>query len=173
MAGMKWTRQYHGMISAPLRPADVFGGFVLFQVVRASLMATGFIVAAALLGAVSSPWAPLAIVAGALTAAAIAAPIGAWAATRESDMGFSLVFRLVIMPLFLFSGTFFPVSELPDVLQKLVVISPLYHGVELARAATTGVYEAGSLAGHVAALVLFIAVGSWFGARTFTRRLGS
>lgn len=173
MAGMKWTRQYHGMIAAPLRPADVFGGFVLFQVVRAALMGTGFIIAAALLGAVSSPWAPLAIVAGALTAAAIAAPIGAWAATRESDMGFSLVFRLVIMPLFLFSGTFFPVSELPDVLQKLVVISPLYHGVELARAATTGVYEAGSLLGHVAALAAFIVVGSWFGARTFSRRLGS
>jgi lipooligosaccharide transport system permease protein len=173
MAGMKWTRQYHGMTSAPLRPADVFGGFVLFQVLRAALMGAGFIVAAALLGAISSPWAPLAIVASGLTAAAICAPVGAWAATRESDMGFSLVYRLVILPLFLFSGTFFPVSELPGVLQRLVVLSPLWHGVELARAATTGVYEADSLLGHVAALGAFILAGSWWGVRTFTRRLAS
>jgi len=173
MAGMKWTRQYHGMISAPLRPADVFGGFVLFQVLRGALMGTGFIIAAALLGAVKSPWAPLAIGAAALTAAAISAPIGAWAATRDSDMGFSLVFRLVILPLFLFSGTFFPVSELPAALEKLVVLSPLYHGVELARAATTGQYEAVPILGHIAALAVFIVVGSWFGVRTFSRRLSS
>jgi lipooligosaccharide transport system permease protein len=108
-----------------------------------------------------------------LTAWSFAAPLTAYSASRENDVTFSLVIRLIVQPLFLFSGTFFPVEQLPSWLRSLVVLSPLYHGVELCRAATTGTGDPVALAGHVAALALLIAVGWWFGVRTFTRKLAS
>jgi len=70
----------------------------------------------------------------------------------------------------LFSGTFFPISQLPEWLQKVALASPLYHGVELARAATTGVFDS-SMWAHLAVLGVYIAVGSVFGIRTYSNRL--
>ena len=65
-----------------------------------------------------------------------------------------------MLPLFLFSGTFFPISQLPDWLQPLAWLSPLWHGVELCRAATTGSSpSAGTVVGHVAVLVACVAAG--------------
>ena len=69
--------------------------------------------------------------------------------------------RLGILPLFLFSGTFFPISELPNWLEPLALLSPLWHGVELARAATTGDFDALAIVVHVAFLVGVTAAG-WF-----------
>jgi lipooligosaccharide transport system permease protein len=106
-----------------------------------------------------------------LGAVSIAAPLAAFSATQNSDAGFAPIFRLVVFPLFLFSGTFFPVSLLPDWGQGLVVLSPLWHSVELCRAATTGRGVGWVDLGHVAALVACIATGAVWGRRTFTRRL--
>jgi len=75
-----------------------------------------------------------------------------------------------VFPLFLFSGTFFPVSLLPDWARWLVVFSPLWHAVELCRAATTG-HGSWADVGHVAALGACLLAGAWWGHRTFTRRL--
>jgi lipooligosaccharide transport system permease protein len=122
---------------------------------------------------VPSPWGVFAIPASALCGAAVAAPIAAFSATQETDVTFSLIMRLGIIPLFLFSGAFFPISQLPEWAQKLAVLSPLWHGVELCRAATTGHAHAAAVVGHVAALFAFIAVGAFFGRRTFTRRLAA
>jgi len=73
--------------------------------------------------------------------------------------------------MFLFSGTFFPVDQLPTGLQVLARITPMWHAVELCREATTGTLGAVPVVVHVAYLAAFIAVGSWFGVREFTRRL--
>jgi lipooligosaccharide transport system permease protein len=82
------------------------------------------------------------------------------------------VMRLGIIPLFLFSGTFFPLEQLPAGLRPVAWVTPLWHGVELCRGLTTG--EAGLAAlGHVAVLAAFVAVGSWWGRMTFTRRLAA
>jgi lipooligosaccharide transport system permease protein len=86
-------------------------------------------------------------------------------------MTFPLILRLGIVPLFLFSGTFFPVDELPAGLRAASAVSPLWHGVELCRAATTGSVEWGAAAVHVAVLVGCIGAGWWWGRRTFTRKL--
>ena len=85
-----------------------------------------------------------------------------------------MIMRLGILPLFLFSGTFFPISELPDWLEPLAVLSPLWHGVELARRATTGDLEplCRSFV-HIACLVACVAAGWYAGTRTFTRRLAA
>jgi lipooligosaccharide transport system permease protein len=173
MAGAKWLRFYHGMTATPITAGDVFGGFVIWQAIRTVLAATVFLAVAALLGAIPSAWGILAIPATALTAAAFCAPIGAFSVTQESDFSFPVIMRLGILPLFLFSGTFFPISELPDWLEPFVVLSPLWHGVEIARSATTGDVEIGPMLVHVVVLVAFITAGWLAGTRTFTRRLAS
>jgi lipooligosaccharide transport system permease protein len=173
MAGTKWIRVFHAMVATPIRPSDVYLGVLLWTAVRAAGGALVFLVIAGLLGGVDSLWAPLAIPAAALCAAAFAAPLAAFAATQETDFRFPVIMRLGIVPLFLFSGTFFPVSELPDWLEPLCVLSPLWHGVELCRAATTGVGDGWALLGSVVALAALVAAGCAWGVRAFSRKLAS
>ena len=173
MAGTKWLRTFHGMVATPLAPTDVFAGHVLWVAIRSVLSAGAFLLVAALLGAVPSVEGLLAVPVAALCATAFAAPLAAYAASQDSELTFVLVMRLGVMPLFLFSGTFFPISQLPGWLQGLAVLSPLWHGVELARSATTGQIDVADATGHVLALLVVIALGCWAGARTWRRRLGA
>lgn len=171
MGGMKWVRTFHGAAATPLRPGDVFGGWVLWIGALEALNAAIFVAIAALLGAVPSLWGVLAVPAAALTALAFAAPLSAYSSVQDSDQAFPVVMRVGILPLFLFSGTFFPVDQLPEVLQPVAWFSPLWHGVELCRGATTGSLHAGTATGHVAYLAMCVAVGCWFGVRNFASRL--
>lgn len=171
MGGIKWMGQFQAMVATPISPGAVYMGEVLWTVARSAIGATMFFVAAVLLGGVPSPWGVLAIPAAALTAFAAAAPLTAWAAKQENDVPFSIVARLGIMPVFLFSGTFFPIDQLPAALRPLVVVSPLWHGVELARDATTGQWDPLAVVFHVAVLCAFVAVGWCWGTRTFAERL--
>ncbi len=172
MAGTKWIRTYHGMVATPLSATDVFVGHVVWAGVRAAVAATAFLAVAAALGGVPSAWGVVALPAAVLTATAFAAPLAAFAGTQDTDVSFPVIMRLGVMPLFLFSGTFFPVAQLPGAVQPVAWISPLWHGVELCRAATTGSGMAPIVAaGHVAALGACAAAGCWWGSRTFGRRL--
>lgn len=171
MAGIKWLGTFQAMVAAPISPGAVYGGQVLWNVIRSTLGAALFLGAAAVLGGVPSAWGLLAIPAAALCALSVAAPLTAWAATQETDIPFSVVARLGIVPVFLFSGTFFPVDQLPSGFRPLVALSPLWHGVELCRDATTAQWRPGAQAVHVLVLVVLTAVGWRWGSRTFTERL--
>ena len=170
MSGFKWMRHYHAMSAAVPRPADIYDGVVAWLGVHVALSSSAFLVVAVILGGVHSAWAPLAVPAAVLGALALGAPLAAFSATQESDAAFSPIMRLAVFPLFLFSGTFFPVSLLPGWGQGLVVLSPLWHAVELCRAATTGRGSWVDVA-HVAALVACVVAGGMWGHRTFARRL--
>jgi lipooligosaccharide transport system permease protein len=171
MAGTKWVRFFHGVVATPVSAADVYGGFVVWAGVRATMGAAGFVAVAALLGGVASPWGVLAIPAAVLLATAFTAPLVAFAATQTTDISFAVIIRLVIVPLFLFSGTFFPVSQLPHWLRPAVRFSPLWHGVELCRAFTTGHISWSAAGVHVVVLVGIVVAGWLWGTRTFTRKL--
>jgi lipooligosaccharide transport system permease protein len=171
LARVKWSRQYFGASATPIEPSELCAGFVAWAAVRAFLGGAAFVAVAALVGAVPSAWGVLAVPAAALCAAAFAAPLAAFSVLQQRDSAFPMVMRLGVLPLFLFSGTFFPVDRLPDALEPLVVCSPLWHGVELARAATTGHADAPAAGAHVAVLALVVGAGIVAGARTFTRRL--
>lgn len=172
MARLKWLGSYQAMVATPITPGDAFRGWVLWIGLRTSIAATAFLVVAAVVGAVPSPAGVLAVPAAVLCAVAFAAPLGAYSAGQDTDITFTIVMRLGVIPLFLFSGTFFPVEQLPDALEPLAWLSPLWHGIELTRAATTG--EAGPvgvLVVHVVVLAALVAVGISLGSRAFTRRL--
>lgn len=172
MGRLKWLGSYQAMVATPITPGDAFRGWVLWIGLRTSIAATAFLAVAAVVGAVPSATGILAVPAAVLCAISFAAPLGAFCATQDTDITFTIVMRLGVIPLFLFSGTFFPVEQLPDALEPLVWLSPLWHGVELARAATTG--AAGDptvLVAHVGVLAAVVSAGVALGSRTFTRRL--
>ena len=104
---------------------------------------------------------------------AFAAPIAAFTATQKTPIYFNALFRFVITPLFLFSGTFFPVSSLPLFLQPIAWLTPLYHGVSLTRALSLGTISEDPLLAvvNVLFLTVFVVVGTWFAMRTIGRRL--
>jgi lipooligosaccharide transport system permease protein len=104
---------------------------------------------------------------------AFACPIAAFAATQKTPNRFSTIFRFGITPLFLFSGTFFPISTLPAALQVLAWFTPLFHGVALTRALSLGVAADDPVAMliHVTYLSVLAIVGGWLTIRTIGRRL--
>jgi lipooligosaccharide transport system permease protein len=171
MGGKKWFGHYHGMVASPLGAADVFGGYMAFVACKAGVGATVFLAVATLLGAVTSPWALGAIPVAMLCGLAFAAPLSAFAVTQETDASFGVIMRLGILPLFMFSGTLFPLDQLPAVLAVIAGALPLWHAVELCRDLTTGTPSLVGAAGHLAVLAAYAAVGCALGARAFTRRL--
>jgi lipooligosaccharide transport system permease protein len=170
MAAIKWVRTYSAMLSTSLGVSDVLFGHLGFIALRLALGAAGFLLAAALFGVWSSPLVLLAVPAAVLTGLSFAAPVMAFAATIDSDTGFALLYRLGVIPLFLFSGTFFPVRQLPGWLQVVAVASPLYHGGTLCRMLATGTLGWAELA-HAGYLAVWLAVGMVLALLAYRRRL--
>jgi len=170
---VKWNKIYLGAQASPLRPADIFRGHLVFMIMRVAMnsaLVTVFLVA---FGAARSGWVVLAWPAAVLTGLAFAAPVAAWAVTVQVETSFAYLFRFGLMPLMLFSGTFFPLSQLPAGLRALAYVTPLWHGVALCRALSLGYAARDPLGmlGHAAYLAALAAVGIWAGARTYSRRL--
>lgn len=170
MGGVKWMGQYNSMVATAMTPGDVYGGLVLAAAVRALAAATAFLAVAVLLGGATSLWTPLALVPTVVLAAATSSVLAAYSVTCQTDTSFPIIIRLGVIPLFLFSGTFFPVEQLPDGLEPLVWISPLWHAVESARDLTTGAVGAAT-ALHVGVLLAIVAAALPVGVRNFARRL--
>ncbi|HEX6870240.1 MAG TPA: ABC transporter permease [Micromonosporaceae bacterium] len=154
-----WHRQYHAMRSTPLRPADIVAGEFWFLTVRVGLPATSFLTVMAFFGTVHSWWAVAAIPAAMLTGASVTGAIMAYSATVDSDNMFALLFRFVLIPMTLFSGVFFPVSAMPLAARWCAYLSPLWHGVELCRAATLGIPTAWPALAHAAYLGGWVVIG--------------
>lgn len=171
MAGHRWLGFHRAMVASPVGPTAIAGGYLLWLFVRSAIQATVVLGVGAVLGGVESGWAFLAVPVAATTALAAAAPLSAYTATCDSDRAFDPIMRVVVTPLYLFSGVFFPSDALPIALAWFVRLFPLWHGVELARTATTGVAGEWSPLVNLAVILIW-AGGGWLAARrTFRRRL--
>jgi lipooligosaccharide transport system permease protein len=173
MGGLIWTRIFHAMHATPISPCDIALGNLLWIAARLTLIATVFTGVIVLFGAASSPLVVLAIPAAVLTGLAFAAPIAAFSATQKTPERFAAIFRFGITPLFLFSGTFFPLDSLPEAVRPLAWVTPLYHGSALTRGLALGTLLDDPLLAliHVLVLVGFVTVGAWVMIRTVERRL--
>ena len=173
MAGLLWSRVYHAMYATPISGRDVALGNLAWIVARMFIIATVFTGVIVLFGAATSPLIVLAIPSAALTGMAFATPIAAFAATQRTPEKFNAIFRFGITPLFLFSGTFYPVESLPSFLQPLAWITPLYHGVALTRGLSLGTIgqSPGMALIHLGVLVAFTVVGAWLAVRTISAKL--
>jgi lipooligosaccharide transport system permease protein len=176
MAGVIWRKNFLGTITTPLGPTDIVWGRLIWGVGRLTFTLLVFVVIAVLFGALEIGPALLAIAPGVLTGIAFTSVITAWTLTRDDGRSLSTLFRFAIVPMFLFSGTFFPISQLPDWLEPMAYVTPLFHGVELARKiALPGVNGSivtdMSMWVHVAYLGVMTAVGIYLSIRFLDRRI--
>lgn len=173
MSGLTWQKIFHGMYATPIAPRDIVVGNLAWMAIRLAMIATVFTIVMTLFGASASPLIVLAIPAAVLTGMAFAAPIAAYSATQRTPEKFNAVFRFGITPLFLFSGTFFPISNLPAVIQPVAWLSPLWHGVELSRGLAFGTVADAPLLAlvHVAVLAAIFLAGTAWAFRTVETRL--
>ena len=166
---LRYQKTYDSILSTPLGVGDVALGEVIWALLRGALYATSFIVIAALLGLVISPLAILAVPGALLIGFAFGAVGMAVSSFMRSWQDFDLV-QLVVLPMFLFSATFFPLSAYPGPLQTIVQLTPLYHGVALERALMTGAVGPENLL-NVAYLLVMGAIGLVIVARRLHRIL--
>ena len=173
LVGFKYRPIFIAMHQTSLRGRDILLGNLVFVAMRMVVTVGIYFFIIVLFGGVQSATAPAAILVAAMTGLAIAAPVSAYAATITVDRGqLPMLFRLVFMPLFLFSGTFFPLEILPTGLQVIGWVSPLWHGAQWGRVLTYGFEEPWWLTLiHFMYLAVWIVVGLVLGLKIFDRRL--
>jgi len=173
LGGFKWSRHFIAAAATPLRSGDIVVGWLSWVALRTTLVSAVYVFVAAVFGAVHSPEMVVAIPVAALTGMAFAAPATAWSATRQQDDSFSALQRFFVLPLFLFSGAFFPISQLPAGIRPIAYLLPLWHGVALCRALALGRAGLWASIGHVGVLVAFIVAGGVGSVVAFRRRLAA
>jgi lipooligosaccharide transport system permease protein len=171
MDGFTWGNAYRAMVATPLDPRDVAAGFVLRFAARAAISASGVAFVLALFEDTRSLGLIPAALVGVLCGLAFAMPIAAWTSSRDQANSFPPILRFIIIPMFLFGGAFYPITQLPDVLQVVAWATPLFHAIELSRGAVLGGLSGGMTLVHLAVLIAYIGVG-WFACvKTIRRRL--
>jgi lipooligosaccharide transport system permease protein len=171
LASVKWNPVYRGMLATPLGVGDLVAGQLTWIGLRLIQSSVLFLIVMALFGAIESPLAIFAVPAAVLTGLAFGAPICAYSASIERDTGLSTVLRFGIIPMFLFSGTFYPISQLPTAFEWIAYLTPLWHGVELCRTLCLGTAGFFASLGHVLYLSAWFVVGARLAARAFAKRL--
>lgn len=174
MAGFKWQRIYYGAQATPITPAQIAAGHIWAVCVRFGIHSSAFLLVMYAFGVLSSPWALLQIITASLGGLAMGMPIMAYVASMRDERGrVAIIQRFIVMPLFLFSGTFYPLTNLPSVLQVVGWISPIWHANELGRVLAFGqptpLWMIGLHLGYLLALI----TAAWFVVRRiYTARLG-
>ncbi|RPH36762.1 MAG: ABC transporter [Chloroflexi bacterium] len=167
---LNFEKIYDAVLATPLGVGDIALGELMWAMIRATIYAVAFIAVMLVMGLLISPWAVLALPATLFCSLAFCAAGLATTTYLRTVQDFDLPFGLVIMPMFLFSGTFFPITIYPEWLQFLVQLTPLYHCVELLRGLTTGAVEPTILA-HVGYLAVFGSVGMVIARRRLAAKL--
>ena len=171
MNKIMWGRNYEAILSTPVGIRSIVGGELAWTAFRIGSLAAVFLVVLAIFGIPRSPTAILAVPFAVLVGVAFSACLIAFTATQKNDVGFSAIFRFVINPLFLFSGTFFPLTNLPEPLRAVAWATPLFHGVELIRGSILGQLNPLTAPIHLAYLLAMFGIGAYFAERTLTRRM--
>jgi lipooligosaccharide transport system permease protein len=171
MSALTWQRTFHAAIATPVRSLDIVTGQLLWLVVRLGVVSGAFAIVMVPFGAADLPHALAMVPIAVITGLAFAMPIQAFSATQRKDNVFAVLNRFIIIPLFLFSGIFFPVTQLPWFLQPIAYATPLWHGVSLARQIAIGPIDLPLAALNLAVIGAYIGVGFAAAALTFRRRL--
>jgi lipooligosaccharide transport system permease protein len=160
LSAFKWQRKYWGVAATPITPAQMASGQLLWITLRLFISGFAYLLVITLFGVVRTPGLLAALVFAVLCGMACSAPLVAFSASHEGEgAAFTAVFRFVVLPMTLFSGTFFPISQLPGLIQPLAWISPLWHGTQLARGATLGTLTWWPAIGHLGYLLTLIVMG--------------
>ena len=177
LSGFKWQRFFLAITATPITPGQIVSGHIVWTTLKIGGSGAVYVGVIALFGGVRSAGIVPALLVAMLVGAAVTAPVTAFtAAVQNEGTAFPVLFRLVLIPMMLFSGTFFPITQLPGWVQPLAWASPLWHGTELARAAALGGGAAGQAAvlpalAHAGFLLALLAAGAAVAVVRFERRL--
>lgn len=174
MDGFKWRRTYYGPHASPLAPRQIAAGHIMAVTLRFLLQSAVYFGVVALFGAAPGGWGWVTVLVATLAGLSFGLPLMAYSASITEDKGqFALVMRLIVMPLFLFSGTFFPLDSLPLAVRWIGWISPIWHGTELGRVFSYGYPEPPLLTVLHSVVLVGLALLGWFlTRRKFTARMG-
>ncbi|HEX4250133.1 MAG TPA: ABC transporter permease, partial [Pseudonocardia sp.] len=157
LSGFKWQQVYWGMAASPITPGQVAVGHLCWIVARMLSSGLVYVLVIGLVGGVTGFGIVLALLAGVFCGAAFSAVTMAFAASVQNEgTAFASYFRFVLIPMTLFAGTFFPVSQLPVWLRPVAWVTPLWHGTELARGAALGTLHWWPALGHLAYLLAML-----------------
>jgi lipooligosaccharide transport system permease protein len=171
MGFVKWNQFYRAMLHAPHSVGDTLRAHWLMIAFNVGTSAVAFTIVAAVFGGVGSWWSLLGVPVAILTGMAFSTPLFIVAAKTDNDSVYSAIFRLVVTPLMLFSGAFFPIEQLPVWMQPAAWATPLWHGIELGRAAFLGGPVPSLWWVHMGVLLAYILVGGVLSQRAIERRL--
>jgi lipooligosaccharide transport system permease protein len=171
LGSIRWTRGYFAMLATPLQIRDIVLGHQAWMSTRVTSSCAVYLAVIAAFGGILSPLGVLSLPVCFLIGLAFSAPIAAYAATRQEDSSFVVLNRFVLVPMFLFSGTFFPVTRLPDVLRWIAYATPSWHGVDLCRSLTLGRVDWALAGVHVLYLAAWAVGGIFAALHTYRRRL--
>ncbi|MEM9034867.1 MAG: ABC transporter permease [Actinomycetota bacterium] len=173
LGGVKWVPTTHAQVATPITPAQACLGHLLWMVARVAMSVVAFYAVIVVAGATESWWVIAAVPVAVLTGTAFAACLQAWSVGRTTDTSFPNISRFVILPMFLFSGAFFPSEQLPDGVEWVKVLTPIWHGVELCRSLSLGTATLPGAALHLAVLAAFALVGAALGVHEYRKRLST
>lgn len=171
MAGFKWRKTYDAVLATPVGVPALVAGHLLWSATRVAMVSVVFGLVMVAFGVTGPVAALAAAVPGVLVGMAVNAPVTAFTANLEGDGGLPALFRFVVIPMFLFSGTFFPITQLPGWMQPVAYATPLFHGVELARAWALGSPPAVPPLVAITVLLGWFLAGALLAVRAFERRL--
>jgi lipooligosaccharide transport system permease protein len=167
---LNYERIYEGMMATPLGIRDIAIGELIWSLFRGTLYAAAFVVVMVVAGLVYSPWVVLVVPCAILLGAAFSAAGLAVTSFMRTVQDFDLPMGLVVMPMFLFGGVFFPLSVYPDWARWVIEALPLYRGVHLFRSLSTGLVSPANLF-DLAYLLVFTTIGLWIAMQQMEKRL--
>jgi lipooligosaccharide transport system permease protein len=172
MGMLKWQRTYYAMTASPLAVVDIVAAQLLYVLFRVATSCGVFLLVMAPFGVFES-WAGvlLAWPVTVLLGLSFAGVFHAFSTTVYSETGFAVLYRLLVVPLFLFSGAFFPIGNLSAPLEWLARVMPLWHGVDLVRMLVLGDVRPGAALLHLTYLVLLSLVGWVLAVRRLDKRM--
>lgn len=170
-AGFRWVRLYEAMVAGPVAPIDVYLGHAMWVMARVAQVSVAFAFPAAWLADLGLLRSLATVGPALLVGWAFIGPTTGYTAHYLNDTSLSALFRYIVVPLFLFSGVFFPIDQLPTLMQPVAWLTPLWHGVELSRLTALGIGTTFHPGVHVLALLVFGAVGSVWAVSLYRKRL--
>ncbi len=171
MSGIKWNQTWKARLASPIGTTSLVIGHILWSAARVLMVSAIFAVVMAAFRVAPLLQSLAAVGPALLVGVAMVAMTTAFTVRLEDPTGLAMFFRFVVIPMFLFSGVFFPITNLPGWLQPVAIVTPLYHGVELARAIVVGTTPAVAWWTSVLYLSALIFVGVMLAMAPIRRRL--
>jgi lipooligosaccharide transport system permease protein len=172
--GFTWSNAYRSMGATPVRPQEIVSGVALWSATRALITGGGVAVVLTFFSDTRGWGLIPAVGFGVLTGLAFSLPIAAWSSTRDvTGQSFPAINRFILIPMFLFAGAFYPITQLPHWMRVLAYATPLWHGVQLTRGSVLGGLGAGAALVHVAVLAAYATVGFVACRATYAKRLAA